>query len=140
MGKARNYSLEGAPVVALKILEGTQRDNLEKQGISEKVYYDKVGEGTIAAVILTDKAGIVARGVTVCSPLDNMNKNQARVVARGRAIRAMRKQRDSGKIVVRPDIMYNQAIVKAAEIYGVKSAYRPAATDFEAALMKPKTE
>ena len=66
--------------------------------VREMIYYEKFPDGSVATVvILTNTAPtggdepIVARGISVCAPVDGFSRAVGRILARGRAIRAAEK-------------------------------------------------
>jgi len=137
----------------MKALEVSQRKALEKLGLREVVYHTpgiavisdgegkptEIDGGTMTAVLLLEGDEVVARGVSVRSPLDNFDKVHARVAARGRALRAIKRGANSGLTKARPDVSgFNVAFNFVTQEFGAKSMVKPKLTEFEENLLSGK--
>jgi len=129
----------------VQMLEDTQKEH----GMKEKIYYITEKDGTRACVVLLAEEGPdktlipIARGVSVCSKLDAFDRAKGRVIARGRALRAVKKHSmTSGVLFYRDNHNNNQALGRVFSQFGHKSAYRPKTTEFEDKILayKPKKE
>lgn len=113
----------------------------------EKYYYirdniksDPNGLGRpIITVCLIEEYGIVARGIAVCSNLDQPCKKVGRVIAKTRAMHALILERTSLAIKIKrfPHRAYTPLIAFSGQPYGgFKSHYRPALTKHERKLFR----
>ena len=125
-------------------IEKEQLAELEKLNLRHKIYYQREKDGSVAcAVILMEGIDwissnptrlILARGISYCNPLDTFSKVHARVVARGRAMRAIKRRNSSS--VIKHRLLGNFAFVKT--MFNYKSEFRPEPSLFEEKLLKEK--
>ena len=108
--------------------------NQQKEGY----YYgrDTENKPRVTVCILRNSIGEIARGVAICSRLDNPNKKIGKAIARGRAEKAMNQEK-STDVIDRSEarnIMgfcltnYHNQIIR-------KSAYNPALIDIERKIL-----
>jgi len=76
---------------------------LNDNGVDKVAYFYRstplVGNAyTVCSLINTKKKRIESRGVSICSVADTYNKNKGRQKSMGRAIKALTRQRNFGKI------------------------------------------
>lgn len=79
-------------------LETLQRREVEQWNLTELLYYvSGSSDGSRACVVLlmNPAGGAEARGISVCSPQDNFVKATGRLIARGRALRAVKRRSNS---------------------------------------------
>ena len=140
MNSNNRQGIDALPTERVKELEEKQK----KHGMIEKIYYDREIDGSAACVVLLAVEGVnrelqpVARGVAICSPLDTFNRAKGRVIARGRALRAIKRADNTGYLITRkPVSTYNVAFNVAYGTFGFKSEYQPPLTAFEKELLKP---
>jgi len=122
--------------------EQEQKMVLESMGLYDRIYYMKLEGSVISTVLLCNKKSneVVARGITICSPLDQFNKKQGRVMARGRAIKAAVRKDNCDAIQGSSGISNVDVVVGVAAVFGYKSAYKPELTEFEQKLCAPRQE
>jgi hypothetical protein len=117
----------------------------ESLGVVPIFYYvspeDCVARTTTVCLLIKEKE-VMARGVAVCSPLDNFEKRIGRAKALGRAIQAIVRKETSGEICSqRFYCSHNNQHVTledAEERYKAKSNYLPKLTQWEKELVKGK--
>jgi hypothetical protein len=120
--------LHDLTVESLKKIEEHQKTELRDSGFKEVIYHTSFGVGgNLSVCLVIDKDRVpVSRGISIMSPLDNNLKVEARVRARGRAIRAMQRKVTNAPMRARPSVKENAAFLKAYTLFGFKSMYNPA--------------
>lgn len=121
-----------------RMTEERQLAYLDAHGLDQKLYHNRDVNGGVTVCLVLRKGTVVARGVSICSPLDHFHRSFGRAVARGRALRAVRKERDTGAIERRTDSITNPALTWAWSIFPYKSSWMPQLTPFEETLIGPK--
>jgi hypothetical protein len=80
-------------------LETLQRREVEQRNLTELLYYvngfSEDGSRACVVLLMNPAGGVEARGVSVCSPQDNFVKATGRLIARGRALRAVKRRSNS---------------------------------------------
>jgi hypothetical protein len=74
------------------------RRKLELYQLKDLYYYGSIpvtGHRRTTCVLLNGENGIVARGISMCSPRDQFNKRVGRAKALGNAMRAIEHKKDS---------------------------------------------
>lgn len=136
--RPRNKTLDGVSPQVIKQLEALNRKGVP-EGYREIVYYNNFGDpttSTIATVLIVGKETdtLVAKGIAIRSPLDTMNKPRARLMARGRALRALETHRNSSPIVPNTDVYQRSRFLNTALSYAnevgitFKAMYLPTPT------------
>jgi len=84
----------------LAALEEGQREVLKGLGLKELHYMKKFEDGSRAVVVLLwdEDKGRMWRGCTACVPQDQYVKSVGRMIARGRALRAVKNDTPTGEI------------------------------------------
>ncbi len=62
-------------------------------------YYRDEKNRPMVTVYLIEVGGVVAKGIAVCSPKDNPNKKVGRAIARGKALKALKRKANNDLIV-----------------------------------------
>jgi len=121
----------------------TQQQIAEELGVRPYFYY----MGQIATVCLLKKEDkCVARGVSICSPLDQFNRATGRAKSFGRAIKAVVRQESNCSINLdrfygKYEVDFMEELHRVESLYGWKSAYLPKLTEYERRILyKPLPE
>ncbi len=96
------------------------------------LYYYKE-KNTICLLIQDGQC--VARGVSICSPLDQFVKRTGRAMALGRAMQALKHRTHNGLIEESRRVHYHLGLLDALVRFGHKSIYMPVLTEFEFKLI-----
>ena len=129
--------IDALPTWKVDLLEQKQKNH----EMEEKIYYINKHDGSRACVVLLveGKEGeleLVARGISICSRLDTFDRIKGRVIARGRAFRAIKKKHMTGRIkFYRKNYSNNQALQTVWSRFTWKSAYRPEPTYSEKKIL-----
>ena len=110
------------------------RDEINEQISRHQLFFYRDGQITVCLLIRNNQ--VCARGLTMCSPLDQFYWKVGRVKAYGMARRALFQQRNSGYIKARrfPEAVYPD-IWQAWRRFEWKSFYMPAVRPEEARLL-----
>ena len=103
------------------------------------IYYlrDHLKRPLITVCLLRDENDNMARGVSICSPRDNPNKEEGRFLAVGRAHKAMEKKRDFSPIS-REEALGVLGYKQMTTFYGnerCKVRFNPELSEFEQKLL-----
>jgi len=111
-----------------------QQQHLEQLQVSPIYYYEY---GVITVCLLIRDKQVLARGVAVCSPLDQFVKKVGRAKALGMALRALLRSESSEHISPRQFLGTHQQIhpLWEAEKFGYRSQYIPKLTDTEKQIL-----
>jgi hypothetical protein len=123
-------------VFSTKELELEQSETLKQLDLRERIYYKRFedGSGRCVVLLVAQNGYPLARGVAIQSPKDNFEKGIGRLLARGRALRAIRRGHNSGDLMNSPAL--NEGIpgsVNDGMTY--KSEINPIVTEFEKTLI-----
>jgi hypothetical protein len=101
-------------------------------------YTDKLDAPRVTICIIHDqKQNMYHRGISICSYLDIVNKEEGRDIAENRTIKAMKLKISTEKIN-RGDIIQMEHDIKMDIYYEYKSNYDVNITEFERKLFTPK--
>jgi len=116
-----------------------QQLKLEQLGVSTVFYYEN---GIITVCLLRQGKQILARGVAVCSPLDQFVKRTGRAKALGMALRAISRQMASGDMQpLRFGVpRMGHPLWEAHKSFPWRSDYMPILTDREKAILSRRGE
>ena len=109
-----------------------------KMDYQERYYYlrHKETNHPVVTVCLIQTNQYLSRGVAICSPKDQFNKEVGRKKARGRAIKAIRALKtDYFGIIIRLEAM-RQVWACDYPLFVSKSEFNPDLTDFERRILR----
>lgn len=110
-------------------------DKLKENYVSKEIGYylrNADNQPKTAVAIYTDNLGLIARGVSICSPKDQFVKAEGKALSKARALKALNKEKSFGKIR-REGMLIDEA-------FKFKCEFMPVLTDFEKELLKdPKS-
>jgi len=112
-------------------LEKKQARYLRQSGLTATYYYRETT--TVCLLVNSEATEIIARGVAICSPLDQFNKRIGRAKALGMALRAFMVGTDSGLIMKRHA---HHPSNLAALRFGYRSAHYPQPKEYEGTILK----
>ena len=122
-------------------VEEQQLAYLDIHELQQTVYHNRDFGGAVTVCLISRADGtVIARGVSVCSPLDSFHRSYGRVAARGRAIRAVRKGKDTGEMVWLNKAAANPSLHWAGVSFRYKSSWMPTLSKFEASLVSSEKE
>ena len=102
-------------------------------------YRDKSDAPRITICIIHDpKQEMYHRGISICSYLDIVNKEDGRDIAEDRAVKAM-KLKTSTEEIIRGDIIQMECDIAPEICHEYKSNYNIEITEFEKQLFTPKS-
>jgi len=113
------------------VKEKKQKQHLRELGLKDTYYYDGYGARTTTICLLVQDTTIVARGVALCSPLDQFNKQVGRAKALGQAIKAALSHETSGLFYLN----CKHPLYLTATKYGHRSVYYPQPFEYEAKVL-----
>jgi hypothetical protein len=98
----------------------------------EKYYYcrDKQHRPIITVCLLSFEDGFMARGVSICSPKDQPEKEVGRCIAHNRALRSLLHRRGHGNLINRPEAI-STCIAASCNFAAMKQEIHPTLTAFE---------
>lgn len=109
-------------------------------------YRDEQNAPRITVCVISDpKSGMFHRGISICSQLDIVEKEEGRDIAQDRAISAMKNKEDHSEII-RGDVnnIVQSIYIKYSEIspkfFNYKSVYNADLTNYEKKLFKINTD
>lgn len=130
--------LHSLTIEELKAIEETQKLDLIKREASDVIFYNNYSDGSISTtvIIINKMKEPLARGISIMSNLDQLRKIEGRVRARGRALRAMKREKNSAIVKVRNDNVKNEALLSVAGSIGYKSIVNPVLDGYERVIIE----
>jgi hypothetical protein len=124
-------------------MKQSQQQRAEELGVRPYFYY--LG-GTTTVCLLKKDNECVARGISICSPLDQFEKSTGRAKAFGRALKAFIKENTDCLILIdRLVRKYNgryelEQLLKTHHTFLWKSSYLPTLTEYEERIIHNGTQ
>lgn len=110
-------------------------------------YYETEWQISVCLLALNPHHTPAARGIAICSPLDQFDKGEGRKLALGRALRALKKRVTTEPINFtrfdehrsfiprHKEVETRDRLIMASRVYDAKSVYLPKLTEFEKILL-----
>jgi len=106
----------------LSLLDSKLKEQIANLGLEEQLSYRAVDEDSgITKCVLSDYKDKIARGIAILNPSDSKDKVKGRVIARMRALRAYRREKNSEPLDIRDDA--SPALLEAYNECSFKSEF-----------------
>ena len=103
-----------------------------------RYYYGRINNKPIITVCLLKQGNNVSRGIAICSPRDNPRKITGKLIALGRAKKAMIREVSSDYI--EKEYIHLLFIEHLRTMPWVKAVFNPSLTEYEEKILKDNKE